>query len=95
VLPEYFFWYEMYPNGTVAQNHVSPGDTISLSVYYNSSTNKYNLALTDSATTSPDINVFKSCPNGSTCRNTSAEVIVEDPGGGPTKGRGQGSTSGA
>jgi peptidase A4-like protein len=85
VLPEYFSWYEMYPNGTVAQNYVSPGDVISVSVYYDSSTSKYDLALSDSNSTSPDISVAKYCPSGHTCHNASAEVITEDPGGGPTK----------
>lgn len=87
VMPAYVSFWEMYPNGPVVKNYVSPGDTIAVSVYFNSSTDQYGLALSDSNTTSPDINVSKYCPSGYTCHNSSAEVIVEDPGnGGPANG---------
>jgi hypothetical protein len=65
--PTYYAWYEMYPLAPVAFTGVSPGDAI-------------NLVLTD-LTTGGFINTTHPCPSGSTCRNKSAEVITEDPGG--------------
>ena len=84
--PTYTSWWEMYPNPPHVQGNVSPGDQIAASVYYNSTTGEYSLALNDSNRTSPDINLNKYCPSGYTCHNKTAEVIAEDPGGGPSKG---------
>ena len=76
--PGYYAWYEMYPLDPVAFSGVGPGDAITVSVYY--SGGKYNLVLKDT-TTGGEINTTQTCPAGSTCENTSAEVITEDPGG--------------
>ncbi|HEX9065832.1 MAG TPA: G1 family glutamic endopeptidase [Streptosporangiaceae bacterium] len=74
---QYDAWYEMYPLGPVVFSGVNPGDAISVSVYLNGS--KYNLALTD-LTTGGKFATSASCPKNSTCRDSSAEVITEDPG---------------
>ena len=76
--PAYYAWYEMYPLAPVAFTGVSPGDAIHVSVFFDGSA--YNLVLTD-LTTGGFINTTQPCPSGSTCRNKSAEVITEDPGG--------------
>jgi len=76
--PAYYAWYEMYPLAPVAFTGVNPGDAIHVSVYFDGSA--YNLVLTD-LTTGGFINTTQPCPSGSTCRNKSAEVITEDPGG--------------
>jgi hypothetical protein len=76
--PAYYAWYEMYPLAPVAFTGVNPGDAIHVSVFFDGSA--YNLVLTD-LTTGGFINTTQPCPSGSTCRNKSAEVITEDPGG--------------
>jgi len=73
-------WYEMYPLDPVVFTGVSAGDTIWVSVYFNSSTNEYQLFL-DDETTGSTMETDQPCPSGSTCDRTSAEVISEDPGG--------------
>jgi len=73
-------WYEMYPLDPVVVSGVNPGDTIWASVYYDSSTNEYQLFL-DDETTGSTMETDQPCPSGSTCDRTSAEVITEDPGG--------------
>lgn len=84
--PDYTSWWEMAPNAPHVQGNVSPGDQIAASVYYDSNTGMYNLALSDSNRTSADINKPEPCPAGYTCHNKTAEVIAEDPGYGPPKG---------
>jgi len=79
IMPSYHAWYEMYPDPSHTGGAVSAGDTIAVSVYHNSATGDYSLALGDSNSTSPDFNVTKTCPSGYTCHNATAEVIVEDP----------------
>ena len=74
----YYAWYEMYPLDPVAFSGVNPGDAITVSVSY--SGGKYNLILKDT-TTGGEINTTQPCPAGSKCKNKSAEVITEDPGG--------------
>ncbi len=73
-------WYEMYPLDPVVFTGVSAGDTIWVSVYFNSSANSYQLFL-DDETTGSTMETDQPCPSGSTCDRTSAEVISEDPGG--------------
>ena len=75
--PQYDAWYEMYPLAPVVFSGVNPGDAISVSVYLNGS--RYNLSLTD-LTTGGKVQTSQPCPNHSTCRDASAEVITEDPG---------------
>jgi hypothetical protein len=76
--PVYFAWYEMYPQLPVVFSGIYPGDAIDASVYWNGSS--YALHLLDQ-TANAQFNVNQSCPAGSTCRDNSAEVITEDPGG--------------
>ena len=57
-----------------------PGDNIDVSVYYNQSTHLWQLSLNDT-TQAAGLSTSQACPSGSTCSNTSAEVISEDPGG--------------
>jgi hypothetical protein len=73
-------WYEMYPLDPVVFSGVSAGDTISVAVYYDSSTAQYQLTLTDE-TTGSTMETNQPCPSGSACDRNSAEVIEEDPGG--------------
>ena len=73
----YDAWYEMFPLGPVVFSGVNPGDAISVSVFRNGS--RYNLTLTDH-TTGGSIRTTQRCPNHSICRDSSAEVITEDPG---------------
>lgn len=73
-------WYEMFPLDPVVLSGVNPGDTIFVAVYYNSSTNRYQLALRDE-TTGSSMETSQPCPSGSACDRNSAEVIEEDPGG--------------
>jgi hypothetical protein len=84
---EYFDWYEMYPNKPVAKFFVHPGDTIVATVSYDAATAKYNLQIADKSAASSSFKVAKACPSGSTCDKSSAEVITEDPGGGPASGQ--------
>jgi hypothetical protein len=73
-------WYEMYPLDPVVFTGVRAGDVIWVSVYFNGSTNEYQLFL-DDKTTGSTMQTDQPCPSGSTCDRTSAEVISEDPGG--------------
>jgi hypothetical protein len=75
--PQYDAWYEMYPLPPVAFAGVNAGDAMSASVFF--SGGKYSITLTD-VTTAAKMQVTQRCPRGSTCRNSSAEVITEDPG---------------
>jgi Peptidase A4 family len=82
--PTYYAWYEMFPRAPVTFSGISPGDDIRASTYFDffndGHLHMYNLVLTD-VTTGGFFNVWLSCPSGSTCKNSSAEVISEDPGG--------------
>ena len=44
---QYFAWYEMYPSAPVTELTVNPGDTISASVTYNTTSHQFTLTLTD------------------------------------------------
>jgi hypothetical protein len=74
----YLAFYEMFPLAPVGFSGVSPGDAISVAVFYNSTTHRWQLGLTD-LTTGGKIATAQACPSGSTCRNHSAEVITEAP----------------
>ena len=76
-----YAWYEMYPLNPVAFTGVRPGDQIYVSVTYSSVTHKYALYLKDK-TNGGFISTSQSCPSGSKCGNSSAEVIAEAPGSG-------------
>jgi hypothetical protein len=73
-------WYEMYPLDPVVFSGVSAGDTIFVAVWYDSSTNQYQLTMEDK-TTGSTMQSSQPCPSGSACDRNSAEVIEEDPGG--------------
>ena len=74
----YSAFYEMFPSAPVGFSGISPGDAISMGVYFNSATHHWQLALTD-VTTGGTIATAQACPSGSVCRNASAEVIAEAP----------------
>lgn len=78
--PSYFAFYEMYPAPSAAFSDVSAGDSISASVFFNGS--QWELKLVDN-TTGAGFDVTLSCPSGSTCKNSNAEIISETPNGGP------------
>lgn len=78
--PNYFAFYEMFPSASVDFSGVSPGDSITASVYFNGS--QWVLTVADN-TTGSGFSVAQSCPSGSTCRNTNAEIVSEVPNGGP------------
>ncbi|HEY1919626.1 MAG TPA: G1 family glutamic endopeptidase [Streptosporangiaceae bacterium] len=82
----YFAWYEMFPGAQVAITGAKPGDALSASVYFNSATGKYTLAVTDLTQGGAGFSVNESCPSGSTCSNSSAEAITAVPGGGVAGG---------
>ena len=77
--PSYYAWFEMYPLDPVTFTGVNPGDALSTTVQYFGN-NEYHLNLTD-ITTGATATETDKCPSGSTCENTSAEVVSEDPGG--------------
>jgi hypothetical protein len=56
------------------------------SVYFNSASGKYTLEVSDLTQKGAGFTVTESCPSGSTCANSSAEVITEAPGGGVAGG---------
>jgi hypothetical protein len=77
-------WYEMAPDKPVYENEVSPGDTLVAYVGYNPTKNLYYLDIDDESDSAGSFNSPpQACPSGYTCDNTSAEVVVEDPNGGP------------
>lgn len=80
----YYAWYEMYPLAPVTYTGVEPGDAMNASVYWNTSTNQYQLVLND-LTTGGGITTTQPC-GASHCGSSSAEVITEDPGGATAAG---------
>jgi hypothetical protein len=79
-VPQYDAWFEMFPLAPVFFTGINPGDAISASVFFSKTTNKYSITLTDVTTGAKIQAANLSCPSGSTCKNSSAEVITEDPG---------------
>ena len=74
----YAAFYEMFPSAPVAFSGISPGDAINANVFFNAATHRWQLSLTD-LTTGGTIATAQTCPSGSVCRNSSAEVIAEAP----------------
>ncbi len=74
----YAAFFEMFPNAPVAFSGISPGDAISVAIFFNAATNRWQLGLTD-LTIGANIATAQACPSGSVCRNASAEVITEAP----------------
>jgi hypothetical protein len=76
--PEYAAWYETFPNPERQTKIViHPGDSITASVTFNSTTSKYRMALTDN-TNHHSFAVSQKCAT-SVCKRTSAEFISEAP----------------
>lgn len=76
--PSYGAWWETYPKAPVYPRMViSPGNVIDVSVYYDSGTRQYRLALSDQAN-GEGFSTWRRC-GGSSCRDASAEVITESP----------------
>jgi hypothetical protein len=73
--PQYFAFYQLFPEPPVAFTGVSPGDAIQASVFFTGS--GYKLSLTD-VTTGGFITTTQACPPGSACHNASAEMITDD-----------------
>ena len=73
---EYSVWYEMYPLGsvTITNINVAPGNKMTASVVYSSTTGKYQLAITDTTT-----NQTFSIAESALAQRSSAEWIVEAP----------------
>ena len=71
----YSAWYEFYPNPmvTISGIAVHPGDTVSASVTYSSSTGEFTVTLTDGS------NSFSSSAAVSGAARSSAEWVVERP----------------
>jgi hypothetical protein len=72
-------WWEMYSAHDRQQTltwGISPGDKISMKVWYNASNHQYGLYLKD-ATTGQQFTNYESCATGISCNNSSAEWIVE------------------
>jgi hypothetical protein len=82
----YFGWYEMYPDSAVAVTGPKPGDALLASVYFNPSTGQYTLGVSDLTQHDAGFSVTESCPAGSSCANSSAEVITAAPSGGVAAG---------
>jgi hypothetical protein len=78
--PSYFAFWEMFPNGSQSFGGISPGDSMTATVFYNGS--QWELSLVDN-TTGGVLAETESCPSGSTCHNASAEIVSEVPNGGP------------
>ncbi len=81
----YRAWYDMYPRRQVLSRlRVRAGDSITASVFYDATTNKFSLSLTDN-TTGGRFAVSRGCPAGMTCPGRSAEIISSA----PTRGSGR------
>jgi hypothetical protein len=78
--PEYFVWYEMFPNPPVffTITGFGPGDAVNTQIFFNAATNHYQIGLTD-ITQNVGFATSQLCPSGSTCKNSSAEIISEAP----------------
>lgn len=78
----YLVFWETFPASANIFCCTEPGDAIHVSVTFNSHTHMYHLFL-DDYTIKATLNETVACQTGSTCRNSSAEVIGEDLDGGP------------
>jgi hypothetical protein len=81
-------WYDTCCNGRLTfypnQPALHTGDTVLFSVTFTPGAAKpIEYAYIDRSDASHEITEFVGCPSGETCGNSTAEVITEDPGGGP------------
>jgi hypothetical protein len=74
----YYSWYQMYPSASVEIGSVNPGDQ--MSAYVEFTGKSYLLSIVDNST-GDYLSTLKSCPQGSSCLNDSAEAVAETPGG--------------
>src|SRR5262249_5077798 len=63
--------------------HIQPGDSISMSVFYNRSARNFTLTFSDTST-GQSFTRTRACPAHATCVRNSAEAISEAPSGGST-----------
>jgi len=81
----YKAWFEMYPRGqALSRVRIRAGDSVTASVYYDATTNRFDLSLTDN-TTGGHFSVTRACPSGMTCPARSAEILSSA----PTRGSGR------
>lgn len=81
----YRAWFDMYPHHEMfSRIRVRAGDSVTASVFYDATTNRFKLALTDN-TTGGRFTVTRGCPAGMTCPALSAEIISSA----PTRGSGR------
>jgi hypothetical protein len=73
----YNLFYELFPLDPVTFEGVNPGDAIRVRIFFTGSLYKL---IVDDLTNGDSISALQPCPSGSTCRSSSAEVIIEDPG---------------
>jgi hypothetical protein len=78
----YTLWYEMAPAPMIPERSytIHPGDSISISVYYNQANKVYDFTFSDSTEAESFTKNGVKC--AVTCLNNTAEVIAEDPSGG-------------
>jgi hypothetical protein len=81
--PAYSAWWETFPGNSIQTVFsVNAGDAVTASVFFNTGSgshhDRYNLVLTD-LTSGQNFNFWEKCASGSTCENSSAEVISEAP----------------
>jgi hypothetical protein len=82
-VPRYEAWLEMFPKGTDYIFQVFPGNTIFMRVTHNFRNGLYYLTLEDRSVFNHSfVNLPASCPKGSTCESSTAEVILEAANGG-------------
>jgi Peptidase A4 family len=81
----YFGWYEMYPRAEArAALRVTAGDSVTVSVAYDSATREFRISIVDN-TTGSKFSVLRVCPHAKVsgrlvrCLRNSAEVISEAP----------------
>ena len=79
-VPQYESWWEMYPTVAITTVFaVNPGDKITASVVYKSSTSTYVIVVTD-VTTGKTFTKDEQCASDLKCDRSSADVITEDVG---------------
>lgn len=85
-----FLWYENFPQNPIQITSIQgwhTGDEYTAEAYYQSSNNSYYLTLDDVTLNKSFTTPALACPTSGQCKNSSAEVIAEDPGyGGPADG---------
>jgi hypothetical protein len=75
----YHAWHAMYPRPQVTSKvQVNAGDSVTATVFYDTSSHEFLLSLTDN-TTGGHFTVSSKCPRGVTCPRNSAEVISSAP----------------